>query len=245
MNGIWPVLSGAWLQERRLESLTNNLANVNTKGFKKDRVFFESFSPLQRDFKTGDKTSVEATPTFSVFSQIKTDFAQGAMRVTDEPLDIAVEGDGFFAVQTPQGVRYTRNGNFTLDAQGQIVTQNGFPVLGDGGAIILPPGKVNVTSNGKVFIDKEEVATLSTVEFSDRNGLKKVGDSLFEVVRGAATPSTEIRVRQGMLEQSNVNPVEEMVFMINVMRSYESAQKAIQTVSEIAGKSANEVGRLA
>ncbi len=245
MNEIWPVLSGAWLQERRIEALTNNLANTNTKAFKRDRVFFESLSPISRDIKRGDKTSIQATPTFSIFSQVKTDFSQGAMRVTDEPLDIAVDGDGFFAVQTPQGVRYTRNGNFTLDAQGQIVTQNGFAVLGDGGAIILPPGKVNITNNGKVFVDKEEVATLSTFEFADRGTLKKVGDSLFEAVEGTATPSTEIRVRQGMLEQSNVNPVEDMVAMIGAMRSYEWSQKAIHTVSEIAGKSANEVGRLA
>ncbi len=255
MNSIYPVLSGALAQEKRLELITNNLANVSTSGFKKDIAVFEGLTPLLTD---AAGTTVQAQTrllgsdsTFALLKSVKTDFSAGAIQVTDEPLDLAIQGEGFFAVQTPEGLRYTRNGRFTLDSDRQIVTTSGYPLLGSGGPISLPPGIVSIDSNGGISVRGAEAgATITAVDIlplytvSNPDNLKKMGASLFEVVSGTAQPSTEGRVLQGALEGSNVNPVQEMVAMITVMRLYEAAQKAIQTADDIAGKAANEIGRI-
>lgn len=275
MNSIYPVLSGALAQEKRLELITNNLANVGTNGFKKDVAVFEgltphlpeaagtTFSPFGSPF--GPLMGADAT--FGYLKEVSTDFSAGPMRITGEPLDIAIQGEGFFAVQSPEGVRYTRNGRFTLDKDGQLVTSAGFPVLGSGGPINLPPGVVSVDSNGNISvrgieanataveIDQLPVYTLNngsgTSTLNNGSGigtlsnqalLRKAGGSLFEIIAGTAIPSIEGRVQQGAIEESNVNAVEEMVAMIEVMRLYEAAQKAMQTADEIAAKSANEIG---
>lgn len=255
MNSMYPVLSGALAQEKRLELITNNLANVSTSGFKKDFAVFEGLTPLLTD-AAGTEVQphsrlLGADSTFGLLKEVRTDFSAGAMQMTGEPLDLAVQGEGFFAVQSPEGVRYTRNGHFTLDRDGQIVTLSGFPVLGSGGPITLPPGTVTIDSSGSVSVRGfeagaivSEIDVLPIFKVSNPAQLRKVGGSLFEVISGTAVPSEEARVLQGALEQSNVNPVEEMVAMIQVMRLYEAAQKAIQTADDIAGKAANEIGRL-
>lgn len=255
MNSIYPVLSGALAQEKRLEVITNNLANVTTSGFKKDVAVFEGLTPLLTDAAGTDVQPVShllgSDSTFGRLKKVSTDFSAGAIQMTGEPLDLAVQGEGFFAVQSPEGVRYTRNGHFTLDAEGQIVTSSGFPVLGSGGPITLPPGTVSIDSNGRVSVRGleagaivTEIEVLPVYTVSNPDQLRKVGGSLFEVISGTAVPLLEGRVLQGALEGSNVNPVEEMVAMIEVMRLYEAAQKAIQTADDIAGKAANEIGRL-
>lgn len=248
MEAIYPVLSGALAQEKRLEVVTNNLANINTAGFKKDHPLFEGIAlPPGSSAEPGSNAP---SPTFEILHRIFTDFSSGPLRMTGEPLDIAIEGDGFFAVQAPAGVRYTRGGSFTIDAQGQITTHDGFPLLGTGGPMTLPPGSVQIDAEGRLSVKGTEVGaqpteidTLALYRFSDPSRLKKVGQTLFESVGGEAVPFPEGRVSQGALEGANVNPVEEMVAMITVMRLYESAQKAIQAADEV-DKAANEVGRL-
>ncbi|MEC4678009.1 MAG: flagellar basal-body rod protein FlgF [Nitrospirota bacterium] len=256
MNSIYPVLSGALAQEKRLELITNNLANVSTSGFKKDIAVFEGLTPLSRD-AAGTNVQFQARllgsdSTFGLLKTVETDFSAGAIQITDEPLDLAIQGEGFFAVQSPEGVRYTRNGHFTLDSGRQLVTTSGYPVLGSGGPISFPPGIVTIDSSGNISVRGSEAgATIIAVDIlpvytvSNPNNLKKVGGSLFKVVNGTAVPSIEGQIQQGALEGSNVNPVEEMVAMISVMRHYEAAQKAIQTADDIAGKAANEIGRMA
>ncbi len=132
MNSIYPVLSGALAQEKRLELITNNLANVNTSGFKKDVAVFEGFTPLLTD-AAGTEVQphsrlLGSDSTFGLLKKVSTDFSAGAIQMTEEPLDLAIEGEGFFQVQTTEGVRYTRNGHFTLDADRQLVTPSGYPV---------------------------------------------------------------------------------------------------------------------
>ncbi|MBI3803025.1 MAG: flagellar basal-body rod protein FlgF [Nitrospirae bacterium] len=250
MDSVYPVLSGALAQEKRLEVITNNLANINTAGFKKDQPLFEGMG-LPPGPNGGPGGGMTPSPTFEMLQRISTDFSPGSIRTTGEPLDLAVDGEGFFAVQTPRGIRYTRGGSFTIDAQGQLTTHDGFPLLGSGGPITVPPGVVQVDTEGRISVKGTEVGAQSTdidtlplYRFSDRSQLKKVGQTLFETPGGNATPFSEGRISQGALEESNVNPVEEMVSMITVMRLYESAQKAIQTADEVATKASNEVGRL-
>lgn len=250
MDTLYPVLSGALAQEKRLEVITNNLANVNTAGFKKDQPLFEGIG-LPSGLNAGPSGSITPSPTFERLHRIFTDFSPGPVRTTGAPLDLAIDGDGFFAVQTPGGVRYTRGGSFTIDAQGQMTTYDGFPLLGTGGPITLPPGDIQVDPEGRLSVKGTEVGaqpteidTVALYRFSDPSQLRKVGQTLFESAGGNAVPFPEGRINQGALEDANVNPVEEMVAMITVMRLYESAQKAIQTADEVAGKAANEVGRL-
>ncbi|MFQ5588120.1 MAG: flagellar basal-body rod protein FlgF [Nitrospiria bacterium] len=253
MDSIYPVLSGALAQEKRLEIITNNLANVGTTGFKKDVAVFEGLTP---DIPPTAGTATQplnpligADATFGRLKAVSTDFSSGPIQVTGEPLDLAIQGEGFFAVQTPAGVRYTRNGHFTLDAGGQLVTMRGDAVLGSAGPINLPPGVVAIDTSGAISVKGAEAGAavveidlLPIFTVSNPENMKKVGAGLFEVVGGSAVPSLEGRIQQGAIEGSNVNPVEEMVAMVEVMRLYEAAQKAMQTADEIAAKAANEVG---
>lgn len=244
MEGVYPVLSGALAQEKRLEIITNNLANLNTTGFKRDRAVF-GVAPLSGAAASGSEASItEVPPVFSTLDMVTTDFTPGAVRSTGDPLDLAVDGEGFFVVETPNGPRYTRDGHFTLDTEGRLVSMSGYPVLGSGGAITLPVGTVAVDSDGRISVDRAEVDTVRVVQLSDPTRLRKVGDNVFE---GGGQTETVVtgRVRPGALESSNVNPVVEMTAMIEVMRLYEAAQRAIQTTDAVVGKAVNEVGRTA
>ncbi len=242
MDSIYPALSGALAQEKWLEVVTNNLANANTGGFKKDRAVFAAVDP---------NVGVGA-PSFGRLDRVVPDLAPGPLRVTGEPLDAALEGPAMFAVQTPDGVRYTRDGRFTLDPQGQLVTAGGFPVLGSGGPITLPAGSVTIDGDGRIAVKGTqvgatpiEVDTVALAQIADPNSLQKVGGGLFAAPAAAPPAAGAVRVRQGMLEGSNVEPVEEMVAMIQILRAYEASQKLIQTADEVAARAAQEIGRIA
>jgi len=251
MELAYPVLSGAIAQQAKMELITNNLANVGTSGFKKDIAVFKGILAAQDETLGISDSALGPPATFGTFSHTVTDFSPGAIKMTGEPLDIAIEGEGFFAISTPNGTQYTRNGNFTLNADG-LLSLGVFPVEGVSGPITLPAGQVIIDTSGKISVkggeagsEPIEIDTIPIYTFSKPNNLKKVGGNLFEVVGGGAIPSLDAAMLQGALEASNVNPVEEMVAMIEVMRLYEASQKAIQTADEIAGKAANELGRLA
>jgi flagellar basal-body rod protein FlgG len=181
---------------------------------------------------------------FSTLDRVTTDFAPGALRPTGGPLDLAIDGDGFFIVETPAGARYTRDGHFVLDSEGRVVTTDGHPVVGSGGAITLPVGMVAVDSDGRISVDGAAVDVVRVVEVSDPTRLRKVGNNLFE---GGGQTETAVagRIQPGALEASNVNPVVEMAAMIEVMRLYEAAQRAMQTTDAVVAKAVNEVGKTA
>ena len=289
MDNVWPVLSGALAQERRMEVISNNLANVNTPGFKKEFAIFEGVSPIAAE-PMGTRP-VQPTPTFGVLNEVRTNFTPGEIKETGEPLDLAINGEGFFPVRTPEGIRYTRNGSFVLNDQEQIVTKSGYLLLSGTDPLVLPPGVLRIDENGKVEVLPVEasrapnepgspsiargtavleVGTIFLARFDDVNQLKKVGESLYEPINqvaqdilpegleagevlGQAQSALDFngqisfsvgRIRQHALEMSNVNPVEEMVSMITVMRMYEAAQNALQTSDEVAGRAANDVGRV-
>ncbi|HET6466575.1 MAG TPA: flagellar basal-body rod protein FlgF [Nitrospiria bacterium] len=245
MDSIYPALSGALALEKRLEIISNNVANVNTTGFKRSLAIF---SGLDGDRQPGSSMPPVA---FETFDRVVYDYSSGPMRQTDAPLDLAIEGDGFFGVQTPEGVRYTRNGHFKMDDQGRIITSQGFPVLGGGGPITLPLGRVLVDSDGRISVaesesngQRTEIDVLPVMVTQDPSGLVPVGESLFKASDGTAMSPAEGQILQGSLEGSNVNPVEEMVSMIQVLRLYEAAQKTINTADEAAAKASTEVGKV-
>jgi flagellar basal-body rod protein FlgG len=182
---------------------------------------------------------------YVVFTGIKTIFSQGDLRYTSNSLDLAINGDGFFVIETPQGEAYTRKGNFTLNNEGLLVTQNGLPVLGKGGTITIRGSQVTIDSEGNIFAGDKRVATISVVDFSKPYPLQKMGNSLFVLknpqVEKITPPGTTIQ--QGHLELSNVQPTKAMVEMVEIIRAYESYQKVIQSLGDETLKILNEVGR--
>ncbi|MBC2711733.1 MAG: flagellar basal-body rod protein FlgF [Desulfosarcina sp.] len=244
-GGMYLAAAGALVQQLRLEVLSNNVANINTIGYKGDKSIFqipEETEPLL--FETpieGIETWSPYAPPFSTII----DFSQGAIRQTGNRLDVAINGSGLFSVQTPDGVQYTRQGSFTLDAEGVLVTQDGYPVLGEGGEINLEEGTVEIDGEGGVYVDGDEVGRLQIADFPNGEALKKVGNGRFvaseTAVRGERPENTTLS--QGYLETSNVNPVQAMTEMIETSRAFEAYQKVIQSSDEATSKSINEVGR--
>ncbi len=244
---IGSTVAGALTQEMRLDVLANNIANVNTAGFKEDRVFqlpqtSESVwknTPAQQNISLDNLSSLPVS-TF-------TNFDQGSLKETGNTLDMALDGDGFFAVQTPGGVRYTRRGSFALSQNGVLVTQEGYPVLGKNrGEIQINGRNVVVDSSGAVFVDNASVDSLDIVGFSNKNTLMKVGDSLYspQDPNDQGTPTTTAQVHQGFIESSNVDSIKAMTEMIDVLRGYESYQKVIQSMNETTSKTVNDVGKM-
>ena len=233
-RSVFVALSGALMQERRMEALTNNLANISTPGFKRERPVFEVSLPEK------------GGPRFFVVGRgMKTDMSQGIMEKSESRLNVAIEGDGFFVVQTPQGVRYTRKGDFTLDSNGRLTTTEGFPVLGKNGVIKLTTPDIIIDSEGNIEEAGIPVDRLRIVAFDDSVSLVREGN-LFSTPSqdGIIEPAPGVTVLQGYIETSNVNPVKEMVTMIEALRAYETHVKMIQTIDDITRRAINDVGRL-
>lgn len=252
-------------QSSRLDTIANNLANVNTTSFKKDRqVFSEYLSANERpddhinvprvpasiesfyDMQGGDNAYVNPAGTY-------TNFAQGGLRATGNPLDIAVEGKGFLEVATPQGVRWTRNGSLNIDATGRLVTKEGHQVLRQGQGdpaqrgISVTSRNVTVTPTGEIFDGGLALGRLALVEFGNADELQKVGTSYYTLKGNATaqpTESSESRLHQGFLETSNVNVVEEMTDMITANRVFEATQQAIKANDQMDDKLINQAGKV-
>jgi flagellar basal-body rod protein FlgG len=225
-RGLYIAASGMLAEQVRQDQIANDLANSATPGYKADRTTQRSFNALLlASSTTGQIVGPQGTAV--EIDGVHTDFTPQPARDTGQPLDFAVVGDGFFAVQTAQGVRYTRNGQFTSDAQGRLVTPQGDPVLGRGGATL------QVDASGAVDPRRLDVVTL-------RNPTK-AGDSL---VTGTPGGGTAGQVRAGALEDSGADATRSMVDMITSMRAFEAGQKVIQTIDETLGKAAGSVGSL-
>ncbi|MEK7263953.1 MAG: flagellar hook-basal body protein [Bacteroidota bacterium] len=233
----------------KMEIVSNNLANINSVGFKRGRLFVEVLSNIQPVAPDGD--TGEFFPDVKLTE--KADFAQGTLEQTSNPFDLAIDGPGFFAVQTQEGTRYTRAGNFTLTADGEIVTRSGYPVIGDNsGSIILPnfhnlqKEDIAINNLGEVFVENISVGKLKMVTFENFESLEKVGAALFKEKEDAVVTDLDedkTFVRQGFLEGSNVDGIEEMIQMIEVTRLFETGQKMMQTHDDSLTRSL-EVGRM-
>jgi flagellar basal-body rod protein FlgF len=253
-RGIYPILSGALAQERRLQVISNNLANSNTTAYKRDEALFQSVlagaggvapapgvQPVswQQPWAPG---RMAAERVFVSPRGVSTALHPGRLHATRNPLDLAIQGPGFFEINTPQGIRYTRNGIFHLTAKHQLVTEQGYPVMGRNGPIKLTTGDVQISPSGTISENGQEVAALKIVEFPSNQPPQKMGDGLFagENAKRAKEPA----VVAGHLEESDVNAIGEMVQMIEVMRNYESAQRLVQTFDHMSELAIQEVGRV-
>ncbi len=225
--GLYNAVRGSFVQELRLDVIANNLANATTAGFKHDRLIFDDV--LAR--------------------RTQTSFRQGVIHPTDNDLDLAINGNGFFKIKTAQGVAYTRAGQFMINREGQLVTRTGYPVLGDRGPITVTgtQHQIHIDRAGNVYDRGEKVDTIALVDFKDKNQLKKMGQTMFTGPAGSEqkVPEDKRDISQGALEMSNLSPVYEMIKMIETHRTFESYTKVIQTISDMDERSANQVGRLA
>jgi flagellar basal-body rod protein FlgG len=245
-NAIRDVVSGALFHELRMSTLANNIANTGTVGFKEDKVAFDL--PGEEDGSAGTATAGTGSPQESYLGNpVSTyiDFTPGHIVHSGNPMDFALEGDGFFTVTTPEGTRYTRSGNFTRNTEGVLVTVEGYPVMGEGGEIELTGTNIEVDGTGNIRMDGVPVDRLKVVDFPQESGLIKSGKNTFATagpdVREQA--AEDVTVVQGSIERSNVDVVKSMTEMIEVLRGYESYQKVIQFLNEANEKIISEVGR--
>lgn len=261
MSGdIYMAAAGALATERKLDLIANNLANVNTAGFKREIGQFKYVAPENpvllpenyediEDLAEVSLSDLTAEGFWNEFHTV-TDFSSGKFKKTGNTLDVAISGPGFFTIQTPEGLRYTRSGDFTIDAEGVLTTKDGFPVMGTGGEIQLPKTTGQAGSNvvaidpdGGVSVGTTNVGELQIVDFEDLSLLKKIGNSLFAVPEtGPGSIEAEnYSLNQGFLELSNVDSVRMMTEMIQVLRGYEAYQKVIQSIDKINQSTIREV----
>lgn len=225
-NGLSAAASALQMMERRQQVLANNLANVSTRGFKAENAFARL---MENNLSKTDSVL---------------DLSPGVLTETHNTLDMAVEGEGFFVVNTPAGERFVRNGNFRLDADRRLVDNQGFPVLGEKGQIVLPPGNPTVDESGLIKINDKPIERLKIERVKNGSDLQHEGGTMFipDATREAVPPA-ERTIRQGFLEESNVNPMLAMTDMLSVMRYYTAAQKTISTIDSVRGIAVTELAK--
>jgi flagellar basal-body rod protein FlgF len=235
-------LSQQMAVNRAMEVVANNLANLSTPAFKRESVQFEEYmTPVAATEAEGGGTTNVA---FVLDRGVARDLSEGRFDPTGNTLDMAVAGNGYFVVQTPDGERYTRNGHFSLNEQGQLVTDEGYQVQSDGGAITLQPqdGDLRVGSDGTLSTNLQQLGKLKVVEFANERALKKAGASLFDAAGQTATPSTTARIRQGMMEKSNVEPMIEISRMIEIMRAYQASSDLTKSGEDLLKQAIEKLG---
>ncbi len=257
LKNIYTPLAGAISQERALEVIANNLANVNTIGFKGDNVTFTLQNP--EPFKNypdplppaNFKENMENVfplrgndMSYVGVASMTRDFSQGSVVDTKNPYDFMLEGDGFFNVQTLDGTRYMRAGDLTLSPEGALVSKHGDPILGEKGAIFLKGAGFSVNSRGEIFENGQFIDRFKITSFKDSKALERVGKNYYHFGGdpGEVGPAKNSLVRQGYLESSNVNAMKNLTAMIIAHRSYEAYQKAVANYDQMMEKSSNAIG---
>jgi len=249
ISGIFEAVNGSLNEQLQLSVITNNLANIGAAGFKKDRLSFATV--LRGRMMGGGEGSgsdiVQDQQLYRRTVRLHPDMSQGALKHTGNPLDLAISGEAFFKISTPQGIRYTRKGVFQLNEQGMLVNSEGHFVLGQNGPINVADGELVVEKSGGVFVDGAQVDSLDLVAFDRSENLEKEGNSLFRPVGKFADekePSEQTDIMQGYLEEANVLAAEELVNLLRTERSFEAHQKIIRALHDIDIKAINDTGRV-
>ena len=276
LRELWVPLSGAIAQQRNVETIANNVANANTPGFKKEQVVFKEYLTAlekgdaqadlpEREFKPEDfYRSYNAEDAFVKVDGAYTLHEQGQLTPTGNSFDNALSGPGFFEVLSPNGVRYTRKGSFSINNEGKLVTDQGYLVLSkdapanigaDGKATLSTPAasraimvgnnKLTVSLEGEVYSGGNKIADMSITEFNDVHALKKEGNSLFinPDQKNIKVGELKTAIHQGFVEQSNVNAVSEMSSLINANRNFETIQRVIKSYDAMSAKAVNEIAK--
>lgn len=257
LKGLYTVYSGLMNEQNRMDVLANNLANVSTVGYKKEGTTSQSFSDVLavriKDMSTGHEMhkNIGLNQPGVKIGENYTDFSQGAFQLTDNTYDVALGGDGFFAVEFTNkagetSTKYTRAGHFTLNNDGYLVTQEGDYVLSsDNKRIQLDTMKEsNIGTDGTISQDGVDIARIQVVDFENYDYLEKYGETYYDAIEGAEFTTTDAKVMSGYLEASNVQTVSEMVDLISISRAYETNQKIMQTYDSILDTTVKQLGRL-
>ena len=250
LRSLYIAATGMLVQRKKMDVITNNITNIETNGYKRDQLISRSFKDMlitriNDPAVVSYSTAIGSQNTGVHIDEVATDFTQGNLEDTGRLSDLALQGPGFFAVNTPGGERYTRDGSFSVNSEGYLVTADGNYVMGVSGRIRVGTGKFSVSDQGVVTVNGTPAGKLKIVTFADTAGLRKEGNNLYanyntQIV--AATAGTS--VKQGTLEGSNVDIAREMVDMISVSRFYETNQRMVKMLDESLGKAVNEVGRV-
>ncbi|MBR3600919.1 MAG: flagellar basal-body rod protein FlgF [Lachnospiraceae bacterium] len=255
VKGLYTAYTGMINEQHRMDVLTNNLANASTVGYKKEGATSQAFDEVLA-LKIKDTTDpAKVKPLGGISLGVKigenyTDYSQGSLRETGNTYDIAISGTGFFSVEFRNkagqtSTKYTRDGNFTLNKEGYLVTKDGDFVLGKNGRIKLDPLQTSVIDkNGNIYQNDTLVATLDITDFEDYNYLEHYGENYYQTVEGAREKNGEYQTISGYLEMSNMSVVQEMVNMISVSRAYETNQKIVQTYDSTLEIAANQLGKI-
>ncbi len=255
-RGLYTGWTGMVNEQKRLDVISNNMANADSVGYKDARVSSQAFDRVLA-IKIRDGSEAyhnEAIGNMSLgvkVGETYTDYSQGSLRGTGGTYDVALSGSGFFTVNVTNSAgethtRYTRNGQFHLTKDGLLVDADGNPVQGEGGDIHISTDAktVTISPQGVITADGTMIDTLKVVDFSDYDYLKKYGNTMYEPVDGATTIDADAQLIQGYTEQSNVNVIKEMVDMITITRAYEANQKVIRSYDSMLDSAVNQVGRL-
>ncbi len=242
IKGLWSSMSGMVPRMFNHEVAANNLANITTTGFKAERAFVRSFI----DAEMMAEKDPDKYHRISDLEDVKVDFSQGLMEETRNPLDLAILGDGFFSILTPNGEMYTRNGNFKIDKNYQLVNSEGMIVLDyRNRPIKLYEGDIFIKENGEITIDGNPITRIKITDFPKPYELKKTANNLFlpEVPNVQGFPSRNYQIKHGFLERSNVTPVQEMLNMIIYFRNYEADSRILMAQDDTLRRAVNDVGR--
>lgn len=256
IRGLYTSAMGMIVQEKRQASVSQNLSNIETNSFKKQKIIAKAFDRVEvknreNNLRGNALTSIGEMHLGVEINDLYSDFGQGVLTETNNSLDIAIEGECFFTIQLPSGdFAYTRDGSFKINENGQLATKQGYLVMGrnqyNGNleSIQLNSEEIQVDTRGIMSLPNGQSHILNIVSFVDIQALRRIGENFYTMQGEQPLVGDEYSLRQGFIEKSNVNPLEEMVKMIEITRSFESNQKVVQSMDETLGKAVNEVGRL-
>lgn len=245
-RGVYTAAAGMLANQAAQDAIAQNLANANTTGYKEDVPRFESFlsEPVSR-LSPADRLSIGTIGSGAGLKDETTNFSEGGLQQSGNPLDVALTGDAALVIQSPQGPRLSRDGSLTLDAQGTLIqSATGQAVLGDGNQPLSLPARAKnivISPQGDLTADGVKIGRIQMASLSPAVSPVKMGDNQYSVSRLQPASAT---IRQGYLESSNVSIVKEMVSMISIMRAYETNQKMLQAEDDTTGKATNEVGKV-
>lgn len=247
-KGLYTAASAMQTNMRRMNITSNNLANADTDGFKRTDSIQKTFSEmLISKIDSNGKNEIGKLGSGVEIAENYTDYSSGSINHTDNKLDIAIKGRGFFTLQTPQGIRYSRNGSFSLNNLNQIINKQGHLLLNQQGEPIqtIPGREISIDKTGQIYFGDLAGDKINIADFNNYRNLSKIGDNLYQTNDGLVeNQANNFQIMQGYLESSNVNIVREMAGMIQTTRAYETNQKIIQTIDNSLDKAVNDVGRL-
>lgn len=256
VRGLYTAYTGMANEQKRLDIISNNIANSATVGYKKESVTNQSFDELLtmkvKDASEAYQDKAIGTMSLGVkMGEVYTDFNQGSLRESGNTYDLALEGKGFFGLNVTdkngiESTKYTRNGSFKITSDGYVVDESGNHLKSENGNLQVPTdaADIKIATDGSVYADGQYVDRIVTTDFDNYDYLKKFGDTMYEAVDGAVATDGTALIHQGFTEQSNINVVSEMVNMITITRAYEANQKVIQTVDTMLDRAVNSVGKV-